>query len=59
MSRSFKTALLEDHRPDQPQSGGGYRVEEINDPLMQQFRYLDKLVDELAKGKRMEKILRN
>lgn len=36
----------------------GYRVEEIEDPLMQQVRYLDKLVDELAKGKAMEKILR-
>ena|SRR5689334_1721628 len=36
----------------------GYRVEEIEHPLMQQIRYLDKLVDELAKGKAMEKILR-
>lgn len=36
----------------------GYRVEEIEDKLMQQIRYLDKLVDELAKGKHMEKILR-
>ena len=36
----------------------GYRVEEIENPLMQQIRYLDKLVDELAKGKAMEKILR-
>jgi len=36
----------------------GYRVEEIEDPLTQQVRYLDKLVDELAKGKKMEKILR-
>ncbi|MBL7968055.1 MAG: DUF2200 domain-containing protein [Prolixibacteraceae bacterium] len=36
----------------------GYRVEEIEDQLMQQIRYLDKLVDELAKGKAMEKILR-
>lgn len=36
----------------------GYRVEEIEDPLMQKIRYLDKLVDELAKGKKMEKILR-
>jgi hypothetical protein len=34
------------------------RVEEIDDPLMQNIRYLDKLVDELAKGKSMEKILR-
>jgi hypothetical protein len=36
----------------------GYRVEEIEDKLMQQIRYLDKLVDELAKGRAMEKILR-
>jgi hypothetical protein len=36
----------------------GYRVEEIEDPLMQKVRYLDKLIDELAKGKAMEKILR-
>jgi hypothetical protein len=36
----------------------GVRVEEIEDPLMQNIRYLDKLVDELAKGKAMEKILR-
>ncbi|MEO6722227.1 MAG: DUF2200 domain-containing protein [Ferruginibacter sp.] len=36
----------------------GYRVEEIEDNLMQKIRYLDKLVDELAKGKTMEKILR-
>ena len=34
------------------------RVEEIGDPLMQEIRYLDKLVDELARGKAMEKILR-
>lgn len=36
----------------------GYRVEAIEDKLMQQIRYLDKLVDELAKGRAMEKILR-
>lgn len=36
----------------------GVRVEEIEDPLMQEIRYLDKLIDELAKGKVMEKILR-
>lgn len=36
----------------------GYRVEEIENPLTQHVRYLDKLVDELAKGKKMEKILR-
>ena len=36
----------------------GYRVEEIEDKLMQKIRYMDKLVDEVAKGKKMEKILR-
>ena len=36
----------------------GYRVEDIEDELMRKIRYLDKLVDELAKGKAMEKILR-
>ena len=37
----------------------GYRVEDIENPLMQKIRYLDKLVDELSKGKSMEKILRS
>ena len=37
----------------------GYRVEDIENPLTQQTRYLDKLVDELAKGKKMDKILRS
>jgi hypothetical protein len=37
----------------------GIRVEDIEDPLMKKIRYLDKLVDELAKGKKMEKILRS
>lgn len=36
----------------------GYRVEEMTDPLMQKIRYMDKLIDELAKGKAMDKILR-
>lgn len=36
----------------------GIRVEEVEDPLMQKIRYLDKLVDELARGKAMEKVLR-
>ena len=36
----------------------GIRVEDIEDPLMQKIRYLDKLIDELSKGKKMEKILR-
>jgi len=37
----------------------GIRVEDIEDPLMQKLRYLDKLVDEIAKGKAMEKVLRS
>ena len=37
----------------------GVRVEDVEDPLMQKIRYLDKLVDELAKGKAMEKVLRD
>ena len=37
----------------------GYRVEEIENPLTQQVRYLDKLVDEIARGRKMEKILRS
>ncbi|MDO5672155.1 MAG: DUF2200 domain-containing protein [Actinomycetaceae bacterium] len=37
----------------------GYRVEDIEDPLMQKIRYLDKLVDELAKGKKLNSILRS
>lgn len=37
----------------------GYRVEDIQDPLMQQIRYMDKLVDEVARGKRMDAILRH
>ena len=37
----------------------GIRVEDVEDPLMQKIRYLDKLVDELAKGRPMEKVLRS
>lgn len=37
----------------------GIRVEEVEEPLMREIRYLDKLIDELARGKKMEKILRN
>ncbi|WCL49146.1 DUF2200 domain-containing protein [Leptospira sp. GIMC2001] len=37
----------------------GYRIEELENPLTKKIRYMDKLVDELAKGKKMEKILRN
>ena len=36
----------------------GHRIEDIEDPIMQQIRYLDKMIDELAKGRAMEKILR-
>jgi hypothetical protein len=48
--------------PNAPRIKGvvcGVRVEEVEDPLMQKIRYLDKLIDELAKGKAMEKILRS
>ena len=54
----FKRAKL---NPNAPLIKGvicGYRIEEIENPLTRQARYLDKLVDELAKGKNMEKILR-
>lgn len=54
----FKQAKL---NPNAPLIKGvicGYRIEEIENPLTQQIRYLDKLVDELAKGRKMEKILR-
>lgn len=37
----------------------GYRIEDIEDKLMQKIRYLDKLIDELARGKKMERILRS
>ncbi len=55
----FKRAKL---HPNAPLITGmicGYRIEEIETPLTRQARYLDKLVDELAKGKKMEKILRD
>ena len=54
----FKNATL---NPNAPLITGvicGYRIEEIENPLTKQVRYLDKLVDELAKGRKMEKILR-
>ena len=54
----FQHALLNPHAHLITGVICGYRVEEIEDPLTQQVRYLDKLVDELAKGKKMEKILR-
>jgi hypothetical protein len=62
-NNSFETffALAPQIHPNASKITGlicGYRVETIEDPLMQQIRYLDKLVDELAKGKNMDKILR-
>ena len=60
---SFKTFFTDAPalNPDRKKITGvvcGIRVEDIEDPLMQDIRYLDKLVDELARGKAMEKILR-
>lgn len=54
----FKRASLNSKAPLITGVICGYRVEEIENPLTQKARYLDKLVDELAKGKKMEKILR-
>lgn len=59
----FETFFAEAPRfnPDAAKITGlicGYRVEEIKEPLMQKIRYLDKIVDELAKGRTMEKIMR-
>ncbi|MGN6199181.1 DUF2200 domain-containing protein [Humibacter sp.] len=54
----FADARLNENAPLITGSICGVRVETIDDPLMQKIRYLDKLVDELAKGKPMEKILR-
>ena len=59
----FETFFAEAPRmnPSRTQITGlicGVRVEEVEEPLMREIRYLDKLVDELAKGKKMEKILR-
>ena len=54
----FRDATLNDHAHLITGVICGYRVEEITNPLTQQVRYLDKLVDELAKGRKMEKILR-
>lgn len=55
----FQQAQLHPNAPLITGAICGYRVEEIENPLTKQVRYLDKLVDELAKGKKMEKILRN
>jgi hypothetical protein len=54
----FKKAKVNPHADHITGVICGYRVEEITNPLTQQVRYLDKLVDELAKGRKMEKILR-
>jgi hypothetical protein len=60
---TFETFFAEAHlNPNASAIKGvvcGVRVEDIDDPLMQQIRYLDKLVDELAKGKAMDKVLRS
>lgn len=55
----FEQATLHPNAPLIKGSICGYRVEEIENALTQKVRYLDKLVDELAKGKKMEKILRD
>jgi hypothetical protein len=54
----FADARLNSHASLITGSVCGVRVEDIDDPLMQKVRYLDKLVDELAKGKAMDKVLR-
>ena len=54
----FAEARLNPHASSIKGSVCGVRVEDIGDPLMQKIRYLDKLVDELAKGKAMDKVLR-
>ena len=54
----FKKAKLHPNAPLITGSICGYRIEEIENPITRQVRYLDKLVDELAKGRKMEKILR-
>ena len=60
----FETFVTQSPRPNPSRANikgvvCGVRVEDIEDPIMREIRYLDKLVDELAKGKAMEKILRN
>ncbi len=54
----FAAARLNPHASSITGSVCGVRVQDVEDPLMQKIRYLDKLVDELAKGKAMDKILR-
>jgi hypothetical protein len=68
LAKQIKTASMRDFYEKAPKFNPnaslitgtvcGIRVENIEDPLMQKIRYLDKLIDELAKGKKMEKILR-
>lgn len=55
----FKKAILNPNASLITGTICGYRIEDIDNPLTQQVRYLDKLVDELAKGKKMENILRS
>ena len=55
----FAAARLNPHVDQITGSVCGVRVQEVEDPLMRQIRYLDKLVDELAKGRPMEKVLRS
>ena len=55
----FAEAALNEHASLITGAVCGIRVENVEDPLMQEIRYLDKLVDELAKGKPMDKILRS
>ncbi len=55
----FADATLNPHASSITGVVCGIRVEDVDDPLMQKIRYLDKLVDELAKGKAMEKVLRD
>jgi hypothetical protein len=55
----FAAAELNPHASSITGAVCGVRVEDVEDPLMQKIRYLDKLVDELAKGKPMDKVLRS
>lgn len=55
----FNSVKIHEHAPMITGVICGVRIEEIEDPLMQKIRYMDKLVDELAKGRALEKILRN
>jgi hypothetical protein len=54
----FNKAIMNEHANKISGIVCGIRVEDVKEPLMQQIRYLDKLIDELAKGKSMDKILR-